>query len=127
VRLLCPKCDAEYEIPNDVIPAEGRDVQCSGCQETWFVPADQPPRARTTIDPKVSRILQQEVQREMEARKAETRGASETAPEQAPATNDLPLARRAQRQKPRRPRRVCRPLIGSKFPLSSAQQRMPRP
>ena len=92
VRLLCPKCDAEYEIPNDVIPAEGRDVQCSGCQETWFVPADQPPRARTTIDPKVSRILQQEVQREMEARKAETRGAPEAAPEQASATNDLPPA-----------------------------------
>ena len=92
VRLLCPKCDAEYEIPNDVIPAEGRDVQCSGCQETWFVPADQPPRARTTIDPKVSRILQQEVQREMEARKAETRGAPEAAPEQASATNELPPA-----------------------------------
>ena len=63
VRLLCPKCDAEYEIPDDVIPAEGRDVQCSGCQETWFVPANTPPPERTTIDPKVSRILQQEVQR----------------------------------------------------------------
>ena len=70
MRLLCPKCDAEYEIPDDVIPAEGRDVQCSVCQETWFVPADTPPRARTSIDPKVSSILQQEVQREMEARKA---------------------------------------------------------
>jgi len=85
VRLLCPKCDAEYEIPDDVIPAEGRDVQCSGCQETWFVPADTPPRARTSIDPKVSSILQQEVQREMEARKAETRGANDTAPEPASA------------------------------------------
>ncbi len=85
MRLLCPKCDAEYEIPDDVIPAEGRDVQCSGCQETWFVPADTPPRARTSIDPKVSSILQQEVQREMEARKAETRGANDTAPEPASA------------------------------------------
>jgi predicted Zn finger-like uncharacterized protein len=90
VRLLCPKCDAEYEIPNDVIPAEGRNVQCSGCQETWFVPANTPPRARTTIDPKVSSILQQEVQREMAARKAETRGAHETAPGQASTTNGLP-------------------------------------
>ncbi|MBL6636941.1 MAG: zinc-ribbon domain-containing protein [Planktomarina sp.] len=85
MRLLCPNCDAEYEIPDDVIPAEGRDVQCSGCQETWFVPADTPPRARTSIDPKVSSILQQEVQREMEARKAETRGANDTAPEPASA------------------------------------------
>ena len=85
MRLLCPKCDAEYEIPDYVIPAEGRDVQCSGCQETWFVPADTPPRARTSIDPKVSSILQQEVQREMEARKAETRGSNDTAPEPASA------------------------------------------
>ena len=92
MRLLCPKCDAEYEIPNDVIPAEGRNVQCSGCQETWFVPANTPPRARTTIDPKVSSILQQEVQREMAARKAETRGAHETAPGQASTTNRLPPA-----------------------------------
>ncbi|REJ64792.1 MAG: thioredoxin, partial [Proteobacteria bacterium] len=23
-------------MPADVIPAEGRDVQCSNCQETWF-------------------------------------------------------------------------------------------
>lgn len=89
MRLLCPKCDAEYEIPDDVIPAEGRDVQCSGCQETWFVPANTPPPERTTIDPKVSSILQQEVQREMEARKAEKRMAHETEPEQAPATRGL--------------------------------------
>ena len=89
MRLLCPKCDAEYEIPDDVIPTEGRDVQCSGCQETWFVPANTPPPERTTIDPKVSSILQQEVQREMEARKAEKRMAHETEPEQAPATRGL--------------------------------------
>ena len=89
MRLLCPKCDAEYEIPDDVIPAEGRDVQCSGCQETWFVPANTPPPERTTIDPKVSSILQQEVQREMEARKAEKRVAHDTEPEQAPATRGL--------------------------------------
>jgi predicted Zn finger-like uncharacterized protein len=90
VRLLCPKCDAEYEIPNDVIPAEGRDVQCSACQETWFAQANIPVRAQTTMDPKVSSILQQEVQREMKAREAETRGAQETAPKQAPTTQELP-------------------------------------
>ena len=89
MRLLCPQCNAEYEIPDNVIPAEGRDVQCSGCQETWFVPANTPPPERTTIDPKVSSILQQEVQREMEARKAEKRVAHDTEPEQAPATRGL--------------------------------------
>lgn len=36
MRLICPNCSAQYEVPADVIPAEGRDVQCSNCQEIWF-------------------------------------------------------------------------------------------
>ena len=36
MRLICPNCSAQYEVPADVIPADGRDVQCSNCQETWF-------------------------------------------------------------------------------------------
>ncbi len=36
MRLLCPKCYEEYEVTDDVIPGEGRDVQCSNCGQTWF-------------------------------------------------------------------------------------------
>lgn len=36
MRLTCPNCGAQYEVPDDVIPAEGRDVQCSNCGDTWF-------------------------------------------------------------------------------------------
>lgn len=36
MRLICPNCDAQYEIPDDVMPSEGRDVQCSNCGQTWF-------------------------------------------------------------------------------------------
>ncbi|NRB05258.1 MAG: zinc-ribbon domain-containing protein [Rhodobacteraceae bacterium] len=36
MRLICPNCDAQYEVPDEVIPAEGRDVQCSNCGKTWF-------------------------------------------------------------------------------------------
>lgn len=36
MRLICPNCGAEYEVPTEVIPAEGRDVQCSACSTTWF-------------------------------------------------------------------------------------------
>ncbi|WP_299689016.1 zinc-ribbon domain-containing protein [uncultured Tateyamaria sp.] len=54
MRLICPNCDAQYEVVDDVIPAEGRDVQCSNCGQTWFqhhpdhapaeeAPADLPP------------------------------------------------------------------------------------
>jgi len=36
MRLTCPNCGAQYEVPDDVIPATGRDVQCSNCGDTWF-------------------------------------------------------------------------------------------
>lgn len=36
MRLICPSCGAQYEVPDDVIPDEGRDVQCSNCGNTWF-------------------------------------------------------------------------------------------
>ncbi len=36
MRLTCPNCDAHYEVDASVIPDEGRDVQCSNCNTTWF-------------------------------------------------------------------------------------------
>ncbi len=36
MRLTCPNCDAQYEVPDEVIPPEGRDVQCSNCGDTWY-------------------------------------------------------------------------------------------
>lgn len=36
MRLICPKCSAQYEVDASVIPATGRDVQCSNCGRTWF-------------------------------------------------------------------------------------------
>lgn len=36
MRLTCPNCGAHYEVPDEVIPQDGRDVQCSNCGVTWF-------------------------------------------------------------------------------------------
>ena len=36
MRLTCPNCGAQYEVPDEVIPSDGRDVQCSNCGDTWF-------------------------------------------------------------------------------------------
>jgi predicted Zn finger-like uncharacterized protein len=36
MRLTCPSCGAQYEVPDEVIPVNGRDVQCSNCSKTWF-------------------------------------------------------------------------------------------
>ncbi|MGV6803522.1 MAG: zinc-ribbon domain-containing protein [Ruegeria sp.] len=45
MRLTCPNCNAQYEVPDDVIPEEGRDVQCSNCEKTWF--QSKHPEAKT--------------------------------------------------------------------------------
>ena len=49
MRLICPNCGAQYEVDAAMIPADGRDVQCSNCVTTWFQPgkhdADQAPAA----------------------------------------------------------------------------------
>ncbi|WP_425081688.1 zinc-ribbon domain-containing protein [Ruegeria arenilitoris] len=50
MRLTCPNCGAQYEVPDEVIPEEGRDVQCSNCENTWFQAKypDQPAPAAVT-------------------------------------------------------------------------------
>jgi predicted Zn finger-like uncharacterized protein len=45
MRIVCPNCGAQYEIPNEVIPETGRDVQCSNCGQTWFQPHPSQPQA----------------------------------------------------------------------------------
>ncbi|WP_425040929.1 zinc-ribbon domain-containing protein [Primorskyibacter sp. S187A] len=42
MRLICPNCDAQYEVPDNVIPEGGRDVQCSNCSSTWFFNPQDP-------------------------------------------------------------------------------------
>ncbi|MEZ5756026.1 MAG: zinc-ribbon domain-containing protein [Paracoccaceae bacterium] len=36
MRLICPNCEAEYEVDDTAIPDMGRDVQCSNCGHAWF-------------------------------------------------------------------------------------------
>jgi len=52
MRLTCPNCGAQYEVPGEVIPQGGRDVQCSNCGETWFqAHPDHPGAAPVDTDP----------------------------------------------------------------------------
>lgn len=38
MRVICPRCGAEYEIDDQLIPANGREVECSSCDNVWFQP-----------------------------------------------------------------------------------------
>ena len=45
MRLICPNCDAQYEVDDSAIPPAGRDVQCSSCGHAWFQRQADPDRA----------------------------------------------------------------------------------
>lgn len=45
MRLVCPNCEAKYEVPEDAIPETGRDVQCANCGHAWY---QMRPRAAVT-------------------------------------------------------------------------------
>ncbi|WP_380054647.1 zinc-ribbon domain-containing protein [Falsihalocynthiibacter sp. SS001] len=105
MRLICPNCDAQYEVESRLIPESGRDVQCSSCGDTWFqtpqsedtltlqddadenvfktettatdAPAAPPqPERAAGIDDALMNVLREEAQREQEARLQE--GSSDT-------------------------------------------------
>ncbi len=106
MRLLCPNCDAEYEVEASVIPESGRDVQCSNCGHAWFQVSpevmaemeaedalyDAPPAPviaspmadpvvdlpRRGIDESVLAVLREEADRETAARRSETPQTIET-------------------------------------------------
>lgn len=97
MRLICPNCDAEYEVDDAAIPDGGRDVQCSNCGHGWFqlpaevetaiaeeealfgVPAvsatevspDPAPPVRRKLDEDLMAVLREEAEREAAARRAE--------------------------------------------------------
>jgi predicted Zn finger-like uncharacterized protein len=56
MRLICPKCDAQYNVADDAIPEGGRDVQCSSCAHTWFQ-TDAPAVAGRNTSKVLSRVL----------------------------------------------------------------------
>jgi predicted Zn finger-like uncharacterized protein len=81
MRLVCPNCDAEYEVDASVIPDGGRDVQCSNCGHAWF-----------QISPEVeAEIAAEEALYEAPPALVETAPASEPEPEPEPAKTPAPM------------------------------------
>lgn len=53
MRLTCPNCSARYEVDEAMVPAGGRDVQCSNCSQTWFQPGprvEEPPAPEPIVE-----------------------------------------------------------------------------
>jgi predicted Zn finger-like uncharacterized protein len=95
MRLVCPNCKANYEIPRHAVPISGREVRCDSCGHSWFQtrtkisndeqliePENEITKEETEevavgaanqkkIDPSVIKILREEAEREIEARDQE--------------------------------------------------------
>ena len=92
MRLVCPNCKANYEVPRHAVPIGGREVKCANCGHSWFQtrtkksndgeliePENEVTKEDTEevtsaasnqkkIDPSVIKILKEEAKREIEAR-----------------------------------------------------------
>ena len=95
MRLVCPNCKANYEIPRHAVPISGREVKCDSCGHSWFqtrikknneeklieresknakediVEIESAASHQKKIDPSVIKILKEEAKREIEARDRE--------------------------------------------------------
>ncbi len=77
MRLICPKCSAQYEIDDSLVPAGGREVECSGCGHVWFQPGRMagadlaPAQLSRPLNESILSVLREEAERELNARKTE--------------------------------------------------------
>lgn len=104
IRLVCPNCGAQYEVPLNVIPDAGRDVQCSSCAHTWF-----------QRHPDQDQALAEELEQPVEDVAWEQALEEEPAPAE-PAHRDTPAPRDAtEPQPPPAPRRTFDPELTDMF------------
>ena len=98
MRLVCPNCGAQYEVDDALIPAGGRDVQCSNCGHSWFQrAAGEPEPEEITEEAAAAEEAAEEPEYEEEAALEEEAGAGpEEEPEAAPGAEEQPLAPRRQ-------------------------------
>lgn len=128
MRLICPGCSALYDVPDEMIPPEGREVECSACGHVWHQSADpremrglaadlrrkQPPpdttpppdlgpapELRQPLPADVLAILREETARELEARRSARKAAGRGAGKgdaSAPAAESSPEPAESQSQ-----------------------------
>ncbi|GIT90067.1 hypothetical protein JANAI62_04500 [Jannaschia pagri] len=86
MRLTCPNCNAQYEVPADMIPVDGREVQCSNCATTWF----QEGRARAETGGATAQV-RRAIDSSRQSAEPVAQAAAEDPP-QAPSVDDAPVA-----------------------------------
>tara|TARA_Y100000768_G_scaffold3134_1_gene2284 strand:- start:296 stop:763 length:468 start_codon:yes stop_codon:yes gene_type:complete len=52
--ITCPNCNKQFKIDSSLIPNEGRDLQCSACQQVWFYKIQQENDAILKLNDEIS-------------------------------------------------------------------------
>lgn len=88
MRLVCPNCEAKYEVPEDAIPETGRDVQCANCGHAWYQMRSRPaaPETAAPVPASVSSVPSM-----AEAAPAAAPVAAAVVPEEGPAQPVAPV------------------------------------
>lgn len=55
MRLSCPNCSTQYDVPDGALPASGQHVQCTECHTRWFARGAEP-RPRLSEDQILERL-----------------------------------------------------------------------
>lgn len=95
MRLVCPNCEAKYEVPEDAIPETGRDVQCANCGHAWFQMRSRPGAAETVapvaspVAPPVPEVAPEPAPEPMPEPEPVVEPAAEVVEETPPAAEDI--------------------------------------
>lgn len=108
MRLICPECNALYDIADAMIPPEGREVECSACGHVWLqlpatpartapvrdAGADRTAPATTAGDAVSARKSGNVVSGTMRGLSADLRAAAQSHADAAPDLGEAPILQR---------------------------------
>ena len=64
--ITCISCNKKFEVNADLIPSEGRNIQCGSCNHIWFFKKDQKEISEESENNKVENKIDKEVNFEPE-------------------------------------------------------------
>ena len=52
--ITCPNCNKQFKIDKNLIPDDGRDLQCGSCEHVWFYKVEDKSDAPLTLNENIS-------------------------------------------------------------------------
>jgi predicted Zn finger-like uncharacterized protein len=99
MRIICPKCDVGFSVPDKAIPEAGRKLRCSQCAHTWHqMRIEEAPVEKAEVEPGTAEDFGFMKVGSGEAPPPEPSQAEDAAPEDEADEDDSGLRERVQRR-----------------------------